>query len=209
MPRSIGFGRRWLPATGITETLVNYRPDGSSWWNQLTITPVRDHAQELTHFVGVQSNADARMLADRQRDDARTAASDAEGRLYATEHSLALALQRSLLPVLPEVPGLDLAARYIPASDSAEIGGDWYDVLPLPDGATGIAIGAGLLRVGGSTGRPRCWSGSTNSSAVSAWRSWQPASTPVSNQHDEAGRWDCDGRTPDTHRRCCAHPTGA
>jgi PAS domain S-box-containing protein len=142
----------------VTETLVNYRPDGSSWWNQVTITPVRDQAGELTHFVGVQGNADARMLADRQRDDARTAASVAEGRLYANEHSLALALQRSLLPVLPAVPGLDLAARYIPASDSAEIGGDWYDVLPLPDGATGIAIGDVMghdMRAAGAMGQLR------------------------------------------------------
>jgi PAS domain S-box-containing protein len=125
----------------ITETLLNYRKDGSTWWNQVTITPVHDVSGAVTHFVGVQSDAGARVDASRQRDDAQAAADTARARLYAAEHATALALQRSLLPALPEVEGLQLAARYVPASDSAEIGGDWYDVLPLPDGSTGIAIG--------------------------------------------------------------------
>ena len=61
--------------------------------------------------------------------------------LYAREHTVAETLQRSLLPELPEVPGLQLAARYRPAHASAQVGGDWYDVLPLPDGTVGFAIG--------------------------------------------------------------------
>ncbi len=142
----------------VVETLLNYRPDGSSWWNQLTITLVRDDAGEVTHFVGVQSNADATVLADQQRDEARAAANLAEERLHASEHSLALGLQRSLLPVLATVAGLQLAARYLPASDSAEIGGDWYDVLPLPDGTTGVAIGDVMghdIRAAGAMGQLR------------------------------------------------------
>ncbi len=62
-------------------------------------------------------------------------------RLYAAEHETAVTLQRSLLPVLPVVAGLDTAAVYLPGDDRAEVGGDWYDVLALPDGATGLAIG--------------------------------------------------------------------
>jgi serine phosphatase RsbU (regulator of sigma subunit)/FixJ family two-component response regulator len=51
-------------------------------------------------------------------------------RAYADEHLVALTLQRSLLPsALIEVPGLQLCARYVPASDQAEIGGDFYEVL--------------------------------------------------------------------------------
>jgi serine phosphatase RsbU (regulator of sigma subunit)/FixJ family two-component response regulator len=51
-------------------------------------------------------------------------------RAYADEHLVALTLQRSLLPsALPQVPGLELCARYVPASDQAEIGGDFYEVL--------------------------------------------------------------------------------
>jgi anti-sigma regulatory factor (Ser/Thr protein kinase)/putative methionine-R-sulfoxide reductase with GAF domain len=56
------------------------------------------------------------------------------------EHRAAVTLQRSLLPErLPEIPGLDVAARYLPSVD--EIGGDWYDVIDLPGGLVGIAIG--------------------------------------------------------------------
>jgi len=51
-------------------------------------------------------------------------------RLYEEEHNLALTLQRSLLPrTLPDVAGLEFAVRYVPASDRAEIGGDFYEVV--------------------------------------------------------------------------------
>ena len=49
-------------------------------------------------------------------------------------------LQQGLLPqALPEIPELDLAARYLPAE--AGVGGDWYDVIALPSGRVGVAIG--------------------------------------------------------------------
>jgi serine phosphatase RsbU (regulator of sigma subunit)/CheY-like chemotaxis protein len=55
-------------------------------------------------------------------------------RAYADEHLVALTLQRSLLPsALPEVPGVQMCARYVPASDQAEIGGDFYEVLEQGD----------------------------------------------------------------------------
>jgi anti-sigma regulatory factor (Ser/Thr protein kinase) len=56
------------------------------------------------------------------------------------EHRSAVALQRSLLPDrLPDLVGIDTAARYLPARD--EVGGDWYDVIDLPGGHVGLAIG--------------------------------------------------------------------
>ena len=62
-------------------------------------------------------------------------------RAYADEHLVALTLQRSFLPaVLPDVPGLTLAARYTPASEQAEVGGDFYEALTVPDGLL-LAIG--------------------------------------------------------------------
>ena len=51
-------------------------------------------------------------------------------------------LQRTLLPAeLPEVPSLWMAAGYLPGSDETHVGGDWYDVMVLPQGRVGIAIG--------------------------------------------------------------------
>jgi PAS domain S-box-containing protein len=65
-----------------------------------------------------------------------------ESKMAEREHRIAETLQRSLLPDrLPEIPGVLLAARYVPASTDMEIGGDWYDVVQLPDGRVGLAIG--------------------------------------------------------------------
>jgi serine phosphatase RsbU (regulator of sigma subunit) len=57
------------------------------------------------------------------------------------ERRVAETLQRSLLPRLPVVPGLRLAARYRPGSAETRIGGDWYDAIPLRGGNVAIAIG--------------------------------------------------------------------
>jgi PAS domain S-box-containing protein len=63
-------------------------------------------------------------------------------RVYEREHRIAETLQRSLLPErLPRLPGLDVAARYLPAAEEAEVGGDWYDVLSVPGGAVGLVMG--------------------------------------------------------------------
>jgi CheY-like chemotaxis protein len=62
-------------------------------------------------------------------------------RAYQEEHRLALTLQRSLLPAhLPIIDGYDVAVRYIPASEQAEIGGDFYE-LSLLDGELAVAVG--------------------------------------------------------------------
>ncbi|MFE9681220.1 SpoIIE family protein phosphatase [Streptomyces sp. NPDC002701] len=62
-------------------------------------------------------------------------------RTYNEEHALGLALQRSFLPKqLPSVPGVDLAFRYLPASEHAEIGGDFYEAVETVNGLL-LAIG--------------------------------------------------------------------
>jgi serine phosphatase RsbU (regulator of sigma subunit) len=61
---------------------------------------------------------------------------------FAREHDIAETLQRSLLPdALPQIPGLDLAVRYLPATEGTAVGGDWYDAFPLTDGRVGLVIG--------------------------------------------------------------------
>ena len=62
------------------------------------------------------------------------------GRLTEQERGLADAVQRSLVPQLPELPGLSLEARYLPAAE-AKLGGDWYDAFLLAGGKLGVAIG--------------------------------------------------------------------
>ncbi len=62
--------------------------------------------------------------------------------IYSERDYIARTLQQSLLPPdLPEIPGLELAARYLPAGAGNEVGGDFYDVFDTGDGAWGLAIG--------------------------------------------------------------------
>ncbi|WP_328432964.1 PP2C family protein-serine/threonine phosphatase [Streptomyces sp. NBC_00425] len=62
-------------------------------------------------------------------------------RLHREPQHIAERLQRSLLPSLPKIGPLQMAARYTPAATTAEVGGDWYDSFPLPDGSTTMIIG--------------------------------------------------------------------
>jgi PAS domain S-box-containing protein len=80
--------------------------------------------------------------ADLAQDLARRAALALDNvRLYQQEHTVADTLQRSLLPELPELPGIEAAAHYVSASSAADVGGDFYDLLALPDGSVGIVVG--------------------------------------------------------------------
>jgi serine phosphatase RsbU (regulator of sigma subunit)/PAS domain-containing protein len=63
-------------------------------------------------------------------------------RLYEAQRSIAADLQRALLPAeLPAIAGARHAARYLPWTEGAEVGGDWYDIIPLDSGAVGVVIG--------------------------------------------------------------------
>lgn len=62
-------------------------------------------------------------------------------RLRELQRGVSAALQRSLLPALPLVPGLTLAARFTPAVDGLAVGGDWYDAFALPTGGLALVIG--------------------------------------------------------------------
>ncbi|WP_326698550.1 SpoIIE family protein phosphatase [Streptomyces sp. NBC_01754] len=59
-----------------------------------------------------------------------------------TERALSAGLQKTMMPSLgPGVPGLTVAARYVPTGGGLQVGGDWYDVIPLPNGRMALVIG--------------------------------------------------------------------
>ena len=63
-------------------------------------------------------------------------------RLFDAEHARSQALQRALLPrQLPELPAITAAARYLPAGRGMDVGGDWYDVIPLSADRVALVIG--------------------------------------------------------------------
>ncbi|MHA3701158.1 PP2C family protein-serine/threonine phosphatase [Jatrophihabitans sp. YIM 134969] len=128
----------------VTETVLNYRRDGQPFWNQLSLTPLRGPSGAVSHYVGVQDDVTARVRAVESRDDAVASerlAVDELAAASAREHEAALALQTGLLPRLQPVAGLDIAARYVPSTAGVSVGGDWYDVIELPDGRVALAVG--------------------------------------------------------------------
>jgi PAS domain S-box-containing protein len=83
--------------------------------------------------------ADARLVSDLT---SRAAVYIDNARLYTREHNTAVILQRSLLPRdLPPVAGLQIAYRYQPGSQAAEVGGDWFDVIALDNGDAALVVG--------------------------------------------------------------------
>ncbi|MFD7962061.1 SpoIIE family protein phosphatase [Streptomyces zaomyceticus] len=64
-----------------------------------------------------------------------------------SERELSLGLQRTMMPVLgPGIPGIQVAARYVPTGGGLQVGGDWYDMIRLP-GGTSRAGGRGAGRI--------------------------------------------------------------
>ena len=83
--------------------------------------------------------ADVRLASDLA---SRAAVHIDNARLYTREHNTAVTLQRSLLPQhVPQVTGLQIAHRYQPTSQTAEVGGDWFDVIPLSTGQVALVVG--------------------------------------------------------------------
>ncbi|MEV5778621.1 SpoIIE family protein phosphatase [Streptomyces antimycoticus] len=71
---------------------------------------------------------------------ARAAVCIDNARRFTREHAMAVTLQRSLLPRgLPEQNALEVAWRYLPAQ--AGVGGDWFDVIPLPGARVALVVG--------------------------------------------------------------------
>lgn len=123
--------------------ILNYRRDGSPFWNRLSITPVRDSSGSVTHYIGIQSDVTARREAE---DGLRRAKA-------ALDHDLRLAarVQQALLPpATAQLGGLLIASTMRPCTDLA---GDAVGVIGLPDGLVGLylldvsghGVGAALL----------------------------------------------------------------
>ena len=109
------------------------------------VTPLTARSTVLGAMTWVRSDADrpfddhdAELAAEIAR---RAGAAVANARLFDEQRRVAETLQRSLLTTLPQPDHLHLTARYLPATQGAEVGGDWYDSFLLPDGATALVIG--------------------------------------------------------------------
>ncbi|MGN6333059.1 MAG: SpoIIE family protein phosphatase [Motilibacteraceae bacterium] len=128
----------WLPAPGLVEVLA---AAGERAWAIVPL-PGGSPRGALRFAFGAERVLDhgERVFCEALAGQAALAVERA--RLYERQHRTAMALQRSLVPDRPpEVPGLEMAARYLPGSEDAAVGGDWYDVFPLPSGRTALVVG--------------------------------------------------------------------
>jgi hypothetical protein len=61
--------------------------------------------------------------------------------MYEQQRHVALTLQNALMGEVAPVPGIASASRYLPSTQGAGVGGDWYDLIPLGAGRTGVLVG--------------------------------------------------------------------
>lgn len=116
--------------TDCSVEIQNFRKDGTHFWNRLSITPVKNAAGQVTHFIGIQSDVTERREAENALQEANAI----------MQHDLdeAAKIQRSWLPkFLPEVDGYSFAWSFTP---STELGGDSLNVIQLDQNHVGMYV---------------------------------------------------------------------
>lgn len=110
--------------------IVNYRKDGTKFWNWLSLTPIRDAENRLMYFVGIQADVTARKLAEEGLQAAN---------LRMQQNLLSAAkVQQALLPRnLPNFASLEVAYAFQPCE---ELAGDTLNIFPLDSANVGLYI---------------------------------------------------------------------
>ncbi|WP_406096687.1 PP2C family protein-serine/threonine phosphatase [Kitasatospora purpeofusca] len=119
------------------------RPDGSHRYTRVVAEPVLDEDGRLDTVRGAYHDVSAQHWTEVALGATRARLADSEQET-AEREQLALRLQQAILPAVPPplgVPGLRAAVRYRPAAKRERVGGDWYDVLVLPDRQVLLAVG--------------------------------------------------------------------
>lgn len=120
-----------------TVQILNYRQDGTPFWNRLSITPVRDASGKVTHHIGVQSDITEQKHGE---EELRRAKQELETAYERTKRELdaAAKVQRSLLPeTLLDIPGIRFTWRFHP---SAELAGDVLNIFRLGGDHVGVYV---------------------------------------------------------------------
>lgn len=124
--------------------ILNYRKDGTTFWNLLSITPVRDDSGRVTNFIGIQSDITKRKNYENALFRVSAKLEESNKRMKKDLND-ARELQMAMLPSnLPDLPYLQIAAS---TKTAQEVGGDYYDFNYIDDILTftiGDATGHGL-----------------------------------------------------------------
>lgn len=103
-------------------TIINRKKTGELYWSEQTITPMKDDDGKITHFVSVLKDVTEQI----------------QQREHEVEMRLARAVQQRFYRRSATLPGFDICTVAHPAN---ETGGDYVDLIPMPDDCLGIAIG--------------------------------------------------------------------
>ena len=132
--------------------ILNYRRDGTPFWNRLSITPVHDGSGRVTHFIGVQSDITQRRNAEEALRKAKADLESANRRMK-LELDMAARIQQSMLPPNQQrFAGADFFWVFRPC---VELAGDALNIIPLDDhqiafyviDVSGHGVGSALLSV--------------------------------------------------------------
>jgi sigma-B regulation protein RsbU (phosphoserine phosphatase) len=114
--------RRLMEGQPFHGMIINRKKTGQLCWSQQSITPIRDFDGNLSHFVSVLQD----ITEIRQKQE------------HEFQLRLAREVQQQFYGSALAVPGFDFGAAAYPAY---EIGGDYFDFIPMPNGCVGIAVG--------------------------------------------------------------------
>ncbi len=135
----LGYQAGQLVGTPIADLLVDGLPPDLSASQVVSMR----HADgtEIALELSVQPTPTGLQAIGRDVTERQRAEAERELLLH-REHEIAAALQEGLLPrELPVLPRLATAARYLPAAEHSQIGGDWYEVVPLGETRVGLTVG--------------------------------------------------------------------
>ncbi|MHC4878442.1 MAG: SpoIIE family protein phosphatase [Planctomycetota bacterium] len=127
--QTVSAGQTW------NGSFTNRRKDGTIYRVEQTIAPVLDAEGRKVGYVSVHEDVTDRVELEQKLREI----TEQKLQLLQKEADTARAVQQQLYPrEAPELPGLDIAGRTVTAS---ELGGDYFDFLPLPDGRLAVAVG--------------------------------------------------------------------
>jgi len=150
--RALGTGRPVVLEQGATEAIRDVLQPGAAQDlvtrlapQSIAVLPL--HARDRTVGLLTLLNGAGRRgitaaeLATAEEVAGRAGLALDNARLYRQQQALAEQLQRSFLTAPPEPDHAEIVVRYLPATEAAAVGGDWYDAFLQPDGATMLVIG--------------------------------------------------------------------
>jgi serine phosphatase RsbU (regulator of sigma subunit) len=107
----------------------------------LTISPVRDRSGAVIGISKIARDITARKRLEQALHETVQARRQELEQALRAEHRVAAALQDALVPAVPQISGIAIDGVYRPAALDARVGGDWYDVIQMPDGGVVLTIG--------------------------------------------------------------------